>query len=76
MYSKELAKETSKVIKNAFAMRRKTLSNALSGMYPKLSKEELGNIIAEALGKGADVRGEKLTTKEFSVLAQKLNEYK
>lgn len=75
-YSPDIAKETSRVIKNAFAMRRKTLSNALAGMYPNLSKEELGSIISKTLGKGADVRGEKLTTEEFSKLATKLKEYK
>ena len=75
-YEQDVAKETSSVIKNAFAMRRKTLSNALSGMYPNLSKEELGNIIAETLGKGSDVRGEKLSTDEFAILAQRLKEYK
>lgn len=75
-YDAETLKETSKVIKNAFAMRRKTLSNALVGMYPKISKEELGNIIAETLGKGNDVRGEKLTTDDFALLAVKLKEYK
>ena len=57
-------------------MRRKTLSNALSGMYPKLTKEELGNKIAETLGKGADIRGEKLTTDEFAMLAKELKQYK
>ena len=75
-YAPDVAKETSSVIKNAFAMRRKTLSNALSGMYPKLTKEELGKLIAETLGKGADVRGEKLTTDEFALLAQSLRQYK
>ena len=75
-YSPDIAKETSTVIKNAFAMRRKTLSNALSGMYSKLTKEELGNKIAEILGKGSDVRGEKLTTDEFSLLAVSLKEYR
>ena len=75
-YTPDIAKETSSVIKNAFAMRRKTLSNALSGMYTKLTKEELGSIIGETLGKGNDVRGEKLTTDEFAILAQRLKEYK
>ena len=75
-YDNDVAKETSSVIKNAFAMRRKTLSNALSGMYPKLTKEELGSIIAETLGKGSDVRGEKLTTDEFAKLSQRLKDYK
>lgn len=75
-YDSDVARETSRVIKNAFAMRRKTLSNALSGMYPKLTKEELGSIIAETLGKGSDVRGEKLTTDEFAKLSQRLKDYK
>lgn len=75
-YDNDVAKETSRVIKNAFAMRRKTLSNALSGMYPKLTKEELGSIITETLGKGSDVRGEKLTTDEFAKLSQRLKDYK
>lgn len=75
-YTPEEAAETSAVIKNAFAMRRKTLSNALSGLYPKLTKEELGQKIAETLGKGADVRGEKLTTDEFAKLATALKEYR
>lgn len=75
-YTPDIAKETSSVIKNAFAMRRKTLSNALSGMYPKLTKEELGSIIAQTLGKGADIRGEKLTTDDFAKLAVRLKEFK
>ena len=75
-YEPYVVKETSTIIKNAFAMRRKTLSNALSSMYSKLTKEELANIIAETLGKGTDVRGEKLTTDEFSRLAVRLKEYR
>lgn len=75
-YTSDEASETSAVIKNAFAMRRKTLSNALSGLYPLLTKEELGQKIAETLGKGADVRGEKLTTDEFAKLAMALKEYR
>lgn len=75
-YDVDLAKETSTVIKNAFAMRRKTLSNALSGMYKGLTKEELGQKISEILGKGADVRGEKLSTDEFALLAASLKKYR
>ncbi len=66
----------SKLIKHAFSMRRKTLSNALSGLYTNLSKEDLGQIIADTLGKGADVRGEKLSTEEFVKLADVLEQYK
>ncbi len=75
-YTPELKAETSRVIKNAFAMRRKTLSNALSSLYPKLTKEQLGQKIDEALHKGTDVRGEKLSTEEFALLSQTLKEYK
>ncbi len=75
-FTPEQISETSGVIKNAFAMRRKTLSNALSGLYPSLSKEMLGQIIADTLGKGADVRGEKLTTEEFARLSDVLKQYK
>ena len=75
-YTSDIANLTSKIIKQAFLMRRKTLSNALFGMLPDLSKEELGKIIDETLGKGADVRGEKLSTDEFAVLAKALFEYK
>lgn len=75
-FSAEVKSETSKVIKNAFAMRRKTLSNALASLYPKLTKEQLGQIIDETLHKGADVRGEKLSTEEFARLAVTLKEYK
>ena len=75
-YTPEQKAETSRVIKNAFAMRRKTLSNALSGLYPALSKDQLGQIIADTLGKGADVRGEKLTTEEFCRLADALKTYR
>lgn len=75
-YAPDIAKETSVVIKHAFAMRRKTLSNALSGMYKGLPKEELGQKISEILNKGADVRGEKLTTDEFARLAEALKQYR
>ena len=75
-YSPDLAAFTSKIIKQAFLMRRKTLSNALSGMFPDISKEELGAKINEVLHKGADVRGEKLSTEEFAVLAKELCNYK
>ncbi len=75
-FSAEVKSETSKVIKNAFAMRRKTLSNALSSLYPKLTKEQLGQKIDETLHKGIDVRGEKLSTEEFALLATVLKAYK
>lgn len=74
-YTKENALATSRLIKSAFLMRRKTLSNAISSLYPTLSKEELSKIIGDVLGKGCDVRGEKLSTEEFSVLAEALSHF-
>lgn len=73
-YDDDVKKYTSKVIKHAFLMRRKTLSNALSPIYPFIPKEKIGSIIAESLGKKETVRGEELTTKEFSVLAKALEQ--
>ena len=71
-YTPEDALITSKLIKHAFLMRRKTLANAISPLYPHIEKEELGRIIGETLGKGEQVRGEELTTKEFYILAKAL----
>ncbi len=72
LYTVEEISLTSKVIKHAFSMRRKTLANALSALYPHLSKERLSHIIDDTLGKGVQVRGEALTTKEFCTLAKAL----
>lgn len=71
-YTPHEAEITSKIIKHAFLMRRKTLSNAISSIYPQFTKEQLGQIIADTLGKGEQVRGEALTTDEFRLLANAL----
>ena len=51
----------------AFEKRRKTLTNALSGVA---SKEAVANALSE-LGLRADIRGERLSAAEFVALAQK-----
>ena len=59
------------VVRAAFAQRRKKLSNAISSAYPALPKEKIASAI-EALGLSPDVRGERLSCKEFSDLSDLL----
>jgi 16S rRNA (adenine1518-N6/adenine1519-N6)-dimethyltransferase len=61
-----------RVVRAAFAQRRKTLLNGLSSAYgSRFSKDELREIIA-GCGLPADIRGERLGLTEFAQLAQKL----
>ena len=57
-----------RTIKAAFEQRRKTLPNALSAGFPELSKEKCTALV-ELAGHRADIRGERLSTKEFLTLA-------
>ena len=57
-----------RLIAAAFGQRRKTLANALSGVYPK---ERVAAAIAEC-GFRPDVRGEKLSAADFCRLAAEL----
>ncbi len=72
-YPKEVLEGASMLIKAAFGQRRKTLTNALSGLSGKISttdKGELASIITETLGLPGDVRGEKLSAEQFASLAK------
>lgn len=61
-----------RVVKAAFAQRRKTLLNCLGAVYGEsFSKEDLRQIILEC-GLPEDVRGERLGIPEFAALAKKL----
>lgn len=61
-----------RVVRAAFAQRRKTLLNALSSAYgAKYSKDDLRSIISEC-GFSEDIRGEKLGIPEFAALAKLL----
>ena len=61
-----------KVVKAAFAQRRKTLLNGLSAFFgAQFSKEELSDILL-ACGLPADVRGERLGIPEFAALSKEL----
>ena len=58
-----------RLVKAAFAQRRKTLLNALSAAYgSRLSKDELRQAILDC-GLPETVRGERLSLEEFSHLA-------
>ena len=61
-------------IKAAFEMRRKTLLNALSSGLGYTKEKILEAILA--IGKPADVRGERLTTADFAALSNYLYENK
>lgn len=74
-YSSKDAKNASTLIKAAFGQRRKTLVNALSGLSGKIKttdKTELAKIISDTLGVPGDVRGERLTSEQFVLLARAL----
>lgn len=59
-----------RVVKAAFAQRRKTLLNGLTSAYgSRFSKEELRQIIVDS-GLSETVRGERLSLEEFSALAK------
>lgn len=61
-----------RVVRAAFAQRRKTLLNGLSAAYgSKFSKDELRQII-EDCGLPEGIRGERLGLPEFAALAKKL----
>ncbi len=62
-----------KVIRAAFAQRRKTLLNSLSGSFPKTDKQDLKNIIISC-GFSETVRGEQLGIPEFAKIADMLYE--
>lgn len=62
-----------RVIKSAFAQRRKTLLNSLSSGISELSKSEIASAI-ENCGHRPDVRGEKLSTEDFCNLSDVIYE--
>ena len=62
-----------KVLKGAFLLRRKTLSNSLASALPRFTKEEIQAAI-QACGLPATVRGEALSLAEFAALTEALAE--
>ncbi|MBE6544042.1 MAG: 16S rRNA (adenine(1518)-N(6)/adenine(1519)-N(6))-dimethyltransferase RsmA [Ruminococcaceae bacterium] len=66
-------KTLKRVIKGAFAQRRKTLVNSLCSEFTYIGKEKMTSIIEE-LGFSPTVRGEKLSVSEFVKIADRLYE--
>lgn len=60
-----------RTIHAAFEQRRKTLPNALSAGFGKLSKEEISEVVASC-GHPLNIRGEKLSIQEFTALSDAL----
>ena len=57
-----------RVVRAAFAQRRKTLVNALTAGFPALGKERIADVLA-ACGLSPTVRGEALTIEQFAAIA-------
>ena len=55
------------LVRAAFAQRRKKLANALTAALPEYTKEKVEHSLA-ALGVSADIRGDRLSPKQFSEL--------
>ncbi len=70
-YTKEQIDKTSKIIKAAFSVRRKTLVNGLMSMTGA-DKEKIISVVEETFG-SATVRGETLSAEQFVKLAEKLS---
>ncbi|MBE6612938.1 MAG: ribosomal RNA small subunit methyltransferase A, partial [Ruminococcaceae bacterium] len=62
-----------RVIRGAFAQRRKTLANSLTTEFSSLGRDAIAAAIAEC-GLDASIRGERLTLADFARLADILNE--
>lgn len=62
-----------RTIRAAFEQRRKTLPNALSAVFGELTKDEITEAVI-ACGHAPDIRGEKLSTEQFTVLSDALYE--
>ena len=75
IYQVKSEKMLFKVIEGAFAQRRKTMLNSLSSVFSYIPKSTMGEIITD-LGFDINIRGEKLSIKDFCALADKLYDYK
>lgn len=64
-------KMMTRVIRGAFAQRRKTLVNSLCAEFSNMSKEEITNAVVKA-GFSPDIRGEKLGIPEFALLSDSM----
>lgn len=68
IYKTKSEKMLFKVIEGAFAQRRKTMVNSLASVFSSLPKAKIGEIITR-LGFDINIRGERLSIKDFCALA-------
>lgn len=63
------------IIKAAFAMRRKTVANALfaAGLCGDMTKDDIGDVL-EGMGLSRTIRGERLTLADFCELTNRLGQ--
>ena len=60
-----------RVVRAAFAQRRKTLSNALTAGFPELGKDRVVQVLTDC-GLSPTVRGEALTIGQFAAIANRI----
>ena len=68
-------KEIFRVIRAAFANRRKTFANGLCIEYGKKLSKAVAEELLTSMGFASNVRGEALSVKDFGAVAVKLNDY-
>lgn len=68
IYKTKSEKMLFRVIEGAFAQRRKTMVNSLSSSFSSIPKARIGEIIT-SLGFDSNIRGERLSIKDFCALA-------
>ncbi len=71
-YSVESEEIMSRVIRGAFAQRRKTLVNSLGTEFSELSRDQLGNIVSSC-GLPPTIRGEALGISEFALISNEIS---
>ena len=67
-YAVKNEKTLDRVIKGAFAQRRKTLVNSMAGVFPELGKNGVAAIL-ERMGLPSDIRGERLSIAQMAEMS-------
>ena len=68
-------KTLDRVIKGAFAQRRKTLVNSMAGVFPELGKNGVAALL-ERMGLPPDIRGERLSIAQMAEMSDIIEEMK
>ena len=75
MFHVKNEKTLDRVIKGAFAQRRKTLVNSMASVFPELGKSGVAAIL-ERMGLPADIRGERLSIGRMAEMSDLIEETK